>query len=221
MSQVLFHHPSKPCNFRSLCEAQSAVHKAVLLYEQEYGILQQQSAKHTKRPSGYSGVGAVKPGKDDTKWSSYFSLDGQQVHLGTFCTKEEAAAAHDKAVRERGDRNKSCLNFPSETEAEAAVQVAQAMYQQTADVRKKSSNKRSSERRTDANKGGAGSPRKRSKNVSPEPRYCDSADTLTEGIHLALLFHSGARARISNRRIIRKLARRSVMACNEAYALLV
>ena len=49
--------------------------------------------------SGYVGVSLE---KRTGRWTSSVRLFGQNIHLGTFSTKEEAALVHDLALIERG-----------------------------------------------------------------------------------------------------------------------
>ena len=58
-----------------------------------------------------------------TRFKARISHDGKQHHLGSFSTKEEAAAAYDKATRQYKGSTAVC-NYASEKEGEAAVAAA-------------------------------------------------------------------------------------------------
>jgi AP2 domain len=66
--------------------------------------------------SGYRGVALSrkvrKDGEIDRKWRAYIHIDGEQVYLGRFATKEDAARAYDRAAL-RLFGPKAELNFPS------------------------------------------------------------------------------------------------------------
>ena len=58
---------------------------------------QYNSRIRTDNTSGYKGVTF---NKENGKWRARINLDGKKKHLGYFHTKEEAAAAYEKAARE-------------------------------------------------------------------------------------------------------------------------
>lgn len=70
--------------------------------------------------SGFKGVHNGQ-GKDELspKWTATIWLSGQSVHLGRFKTKEEAAAAYDKAAMQHfGEFAR--LNFPTQSNPHSA-----------------------------------------------------------------------------------------------------
>lgn len=74
------------------------------------------SAAAKPRPSsGFYGVSANK-----NKWRAKLHCDGKTHCLGTFNTKQEAAAAHDKAARQHKGAGAVC-NFASVEEADTVA----------------------------------------------------------------------------------------------------
>jgi hypothetical protein len=75
-----------------------------------------QLGKQSTNTSGYVGV-FRKAGR--SRWDAQLSVNGRNVRLGSFDTKEEAARARDRAAfAAHGD--KAVLNFPDEAGSAAA-----------------------------------------------------------------------------------------------------
>jgi hypothetical protein len=76
-----------------------------------------------RRPRGKSGFYGVYSKRNG--WVALIRCDGRNHYLGFFDTKEQAAAAHDRAARQhRGER--AVCNYGSQEEAEAAAAAAAA-----------------------------------------------------------------------------------------------
>jgi hypothetical protein len=56
------------------------------------------------------------------RWVAKISYDSKQHCLGTFDTKQEAALAHDRVARQRGDKPLNCES--TEVAQEAAAQAS-------------------------------------------------------------------------------------------------
>jgi hypothetical protein len=70
--------------------------------------------------SGFYGVQA-----SGSKWKAIITYAGKQHHLGTFRTKEEAAAAYDTAARQhRSEESGVVYNFASAEAREAAAAMS-------------------------------------------------------------------------------------------------
>jgi hypothetical protein len=63
------------------------------------------------------------------KWKAQLNHDGKQHYLGTFNTKQQAAAAYDKAVRQRRGPDAVC-NFATTEEGDAAASLALRQWEQ-------------------------------------------------------------------------------------------
>lgn len=118
------------CNFPSEQEADQIVAAAILAWEADQSSFVAQQAKPRPR-SGYFGVGA-----EGSNWSARIGYDGKQHHLGTFRTKEEAAASFDTAARKQKGSDALC-NFESEALARVAVEAAILQWQKQHPVKPK------------------------------------------------------------------------------------
>jgi hypothetical protein len=106
----------KPLNYESIAAAQDAAAQA-----QAEHILVHPKQSKPRPPSGFYGVRAS--GK---RWSAQIRYDSKQHYLGSFDTKQEAALAHDRAVRQCGEDTP--LNYESIKAAEEAAAQAQAEH---------------------------------------------------------------------------------------------
>lgn len=82
--------------------------------------LQQASSTSEEQPiSGFFGVSMW-----GMRWQARIDyLDRPNVHIGTYNTREEAAAAYDRAAREHGGTLPKC-NYPSQEQADYAANAA-------------------------------------------------------------------------------------------------
>jgi hypothetical protein len=104
-------------------KVQRVVKKRLLReYELEWEACWGGSTLSKKRPRpkpGFCGVGA-----NGNRWQARINYDGQNHSLGSFDTKEHAAAAHDRAARQQLWRQRTVCNYGSQEEAEAAAAAA-------------------------------------------------------------------------------------------------
>ena len=81
---------------------------------------------------GFRGVTMKSNAVHGKMWKSHIQVDGTQLALGSFDTKEEAAAAFDVAARHHFKEEAKC-NFDMETEADVesreAKQTRQLIYE--------------------------------------------------------------------------------------------
>jgi hypothetical protein len=108
----------KPLNYESMEGAEEAATKA----QAEYALTLGPPQPKPRPASGYYGVSAS--GK---RWGAQIRrYRGKKHSLGTFATKQEAALAYDREVRQCGKEKP--LNYESMEEAEEAATKAQAEY---------------------------------------------------------------------------------------------
>jgi hypothetical protein len=81
------------------------------------------AAVKTEKPKLRNKTGFVGVRANGNKWQAQLWNDGKQRALGTFNTKEEAAAVYDKAVRKHRGSEAVC-NFATAAEGEAAAAAA-------------------------------------------------------------------------------------------------
>ena len=77
--------------------------------------MQQSQPNKPRAKSGFFGV--YESGRQ--RWQAKLRHNGREHHFGTYNTKQEAAAAYDKATRKRKGANAVC-NFATQQEADAA-----------------------------------------------------------------------------------------------------
>jgi hypothetical protein len=115
-------------NFESAEAGEAAAAKAVEEWERV------NSKPKPKPASGYYGVGS-----NGQKWQATICYGSKRHRLGSFRTKEEAAAAYDKAARENRpegvSRQTVVFNFKTADEAEASVKTAVAEYERQSSSR--------------------------------------------------------------------------------------
>jgi hypothetical protein len=75
---------------------------------------------HRRGASGFFGVTKIRV----NKWTAKVNHAGQVVHVGTFDTKEEAAAAHDSIARHHLGQRYAFCNYASQMDAEKAIREA-------------------------------------------------------------------------------------------------
>lgn len=89
--------------------------------------MQQHPRSAADKPRPKSGFyGAYAKGK---KWQAKLKHDGKTHYLGSFNTKQQAAAAHDKAVRKHNNGPGAVCNFGSEEEGAAAASLASSEWE--------------------------------------------------------------------------------------------
>jgi hypothetical protein len=99
------------CNYTTQNEADAAAQVAA----------QAKDARTASGPKGHSGFYGVTA--SGSRWRARISYDGSMHDIGGFGTKEEAAAAYDKAARAQIGESTVC-NYTTQNEADAAAQVA-------------------------------------------------------------------------------------------------
>jgi hypothetical protein len=125
------HHGTKAkCNFASALVAVPLVQESLKKWEER------QATPEREESSGYYGVCASGRHGTGTKWTASMVYNGETHSLGTFYTKEEAAACYDTAAR-RYHGEKANTNFASPEEADPVVAKAKMDWEaQQAEVKK-------------------------------------------------------------------------------------
>jgi hypothetical protein len=106
----------KPLNYESIKAAEEAAAQA----QAEHALTHPKQSK-PRPPSGFYGVSAQRK-----RWLAEIYYDSKQHNLGSFDTKQEAALAYDRQVRQRGEDKP--LNYESIRAAEEAAVQAQAEH---------------------------------------------------------------------------------------------
>ena len=88
--------------------------------------LREQATQRGAPRSSFRGVCQTSGSKN--KWKAQITHGGKRHYLGSFHTKEEAAAAHDAAARKFKGNDARC-NFDSAEAAAAAVATAVAAWE--------------------------------------------------------------------------------------------
>jgi hypothetical protein len=106
---------SAVCNYATQNEADAAAQAAAQANDRASGS---GSKGHSGTRSGFKGVSAA-----GSRWTAVIGYDGSRHYIGTFDTKEEAAAAYDKEARLQIGESAVC-NYTTQNEADAAAQAA-------------------------------------------------------------------------------------------------